>query len=84
MTRSEFEEFYKYITAFTFRDPDLSSKEEFGKVLKDIPLEMAMENARNVYKYLEHSPSMVNPKVFKGELPNPGLYKNFNNCDLPC
>lgn len=84
MTRKEFEGFYKYITALTVGDQDLTTKEKFRKALKNTPLDTAMTNAMNVYKYLEHSPSMVNPRVFKGELPNPGLYKNFNNCDLPC
>ena len=84
MTRNEFEEFYDYITRLEHGTTYRATKEFVWQTLKDLPIEKVMMRAKDVYKYLEHSPSLINPKVFRGELPNPGLYRNFNNCDLPC
>jgi len=83
MTRKDFKEFYSYITAFAIGEVNLVEKEKCWKAIKNTSLEMATQRARGVYKYLEHSPSLINPRVFSGELPNPGLYGKVD-CKLPC
>jgi len=77
---SEFEEFYKYITALNITEnegeivDDLKTR--YQKELLGVPIELAMKKAKEVYGTLlvPCNLNQLNPKVFSGENPNPGLY----------
>jgi len=85
MSRGEFEEFYKYITACDHEAEDIAVKEKLWENLKETEIEEAMSNAMNIYKIAEYPLTCVNPKVFKGEIPNPWLFgKTDIGGSIPC
>ena len=89
MRKKEFEEFYKYLTALdinqTEEQESLEIKEAYWKHLQTIPLDLAMKKAKEVYRHflIPCNLNMVNPKVFSGENPNPGLFRK-SDFNLPC
>lgn len=79
MTRPEFEEFYKYITCFNTTEIEGENKEEvketYWKSLDNVSFGMAMKKAKEIYRFLiPCNLNLLNPKVFSGEVPNPGLF----------
>jgi len=80
MTKSEFEEFYEYITRFNIIEDEGECggniKETYWKSLQDTPFKKAVSKAKETYKMLLISCNLnqLNPKVFSGENPNPGLF----------
>ncbi|HZK52742.1 MAG TPA: hypothetical protein VFC84_00860 [Desulfosporosinus sp.] len=80
MKREEFEEFYAYITIFNLSVIEgviiEDVKENFWELLCESSFPIAMRKARETYKILSLPCNLnqLNPKVFKGEIPNPGLF----------
>lgn len=80
MDKKEFDEFYKYLNAFaiyeTDEQEDAEIRERFENELNHVSFEIAMENAKKVYRNFMTpcNVNRLNPKVFSGENPNPGLY----------
>ena len=89
MKKEEFEEFYKYVTALninqTEEQEDLEIKEAYWNHLRTIPFDLAMKKTREVYRHflIPCDLNRVNPKVFSGENPNPGLFGK-HDFNLPC
>lgn len=85
VSREEFEKFYTYITAVVANDNGEKMKDTFWKSLRDTTYEKAIAKAMEVYKFYGGpcEPCLFNPKVFSGEIPNPGLFRRVY-CDLLC
>ena len=80
MTIKEFEEFYEYITRFALTEDEgefiEDTKARYWNSLCKVPFDLAMRKAKEVYKLLlvPCNLNQLNPKVFSGENPNPGLF----------
>lgn len=85
MDRNEFDKFYSYITAVALNDNGEKMKEAHWNALGDMAFDQVMDKAKEVYKSFSCPCELclLNPKVFRGEILNPGLF-GVVICQLPC